>query len=489
MNRAAAVWSWIQRCSVAGSSTLVLASCATHVPQVLGPQIVPKSFASQDPAAPVAWPTAQWWQGFGSEELSDLVSSAQSSNRDIAVAAARVLEARAQVTVQGSPLWPQLNLQPQVTRSSNNASSSSSFSGGQTSGTTTNSFNLSALASFQPDIWGLARDNLHAAQETLKSSRYAQQVVALSVTTNVAVGYFQILSLRERTEIAKEEIAAINSILDVIKLRVSTGKSSHLDLAQEQAQAAAVESQLNTLQEQELEARMSLAVLLGRLPEQLQIAAQNADAIRAPEVAPGLPSQLLGRRPDVAQAEANLAVAHANLDAARAAFFPQFSLTGSGGYASTSLGALVRASNFVWSAGGSLLQVIFDGGKLVGQHRLAVATQQELIASYENAVFAAYADVETALSQVSNNLKAKEHLLEEVNAAREAFEIAQLQYRQGVTDLLNVLQAQQTLFAARDQLSQTSLAHRQAIVHLYAALGGGWEEPRTERTQITDKGP
>lgn len=491
MNRVAPQPSWIHRCSrlVAGLSTLSLAGCATHVPQVLGPQVVPRSFASQDPAAPELWPTAHWWQEFGSEELSELVSSAQSGNRDIAVAAARVLEARAQVTVQGSILWPQLNLQPQVTRSATGpGNSGSSFTNGPTAGTI-NTFSLSALASLQPDIWGLARANLHAAHEALKSSRYAQQAVALSVTTNVAVGYFQILALRERIEIAREEIAAINSILSVIKLRVSTGKSSHLDLAQEQAQAESVESQLTGLEEQELEARMSVAVLLGRLPEQLQIVAQNADAVRAPRVAPGLPSQLLVRRPDVAQAEANLAAAHANVDAARAAFFPQFTLTGSGGYASTSLSTLVRASSFVWNAGGSLLQVIFDGGKLVGQHRLAEATQRELVASYENAVLTAYADVETALAQVSNNLKSREHLLHAVEAAQEAFEIAQLQYRQGVTDLLNVLQAQQTLFATKDQLSQISLAHRQAIVHLYAALGGGWEEPRNERTQLMDRDP
>jgi outer membrane protein, multidrug efflux system len=198
----------------------------------------------------------------------------------------------------------------------------------------------------------------------------------------------------------------------------------------------------------------------------------------------GLPSELLLRRPDVAQAEANLAGAHANLDAARAAFLPQFALAGNGGFASTAINALLHGPNFAWDFGANLLQTVFDGGKLIGQKELARATQQELVASYQSAALNAYADVENALGQVANNSKAALHLGREVEAAREAFTISQLQYRQGVTELLTVLQAQQTLFAAEDQLAQTTLAHMQAVVHLFEALGGGWIEAPEERTQL-----
>jgi multidrug efflux system outer membrane protein len=195
-------------------------------------------------------------------------------------------------------------------------------------------------------------------------------------------------------------------------------------------------------------------------------------------------AELLLRRPDVAQAEANLAAAHANLDAARAAFLPQFALTGNGGFAGTAINALLHGPNFAWDFGANLLQTVFDGGKLLGQKNLAQATQQELIASYQSAVLSAYADVEDALGQVTNNSNAEIHLGREVEAAREAFKISQLQYRQGATDLLTVLQAQQTLFSAEDQLAQTTLAHMQAVVHLFEALGGGWVEPTEERTQF-----
>jgi outer membrane protein TolC len=172
------------------------------------------------------------------------------------------------------------------------------------------------------------------------------------------------------------------------------------------------------------------------------------------------------------------------VDAARAAFLPQISLTGSGGFVSTAISTLLQGSNFGYAYGASLLQTIFDGGKLAGQKDLADATEKEFVAHYQSAALNAYSDVETALIQVANNRKAEDHLRREVAAAQEAFEITQLQYRQGTTDLLNVLQAQGQLFGAEDQLAQTVQASRQASVHLYEALGGGWVENPDDRTQM-----
>lgn len=465
------------RC-VAALSVTALTACATRAPQVLTPQIVPPGFAGQTATRDPIWPQSRWWTDFASPELSELIVRAQADNRDLAIAAARVLQAQARRTIQQSGLFPQITGQAQAQRSS------SVPSGTHQPATTTNAFDVSVAASYELDLWGQQRANVRAASEALKSAAFAQRAVDLTLTANVASTYFNVLTLRERTAIANEDITAINSLLDIIKLRVATGSTSHLDLAREQAQVEAVEAQLPVLEEQELEARMALAVLLGQTPESLQVKEANTEAVRMPEVGPGLASDLLSRRPDVAQAEANLAGAHANLDAARAAFLPQFSIAGNAGYASTTLGALLRGPSFFWSAGANVLQTIFDGGKLIGQKRLAAATQQELIASYQSAVLSAYADVETALGQVANNRKAEEHLQREIASAREAFDIAQLQYRQGAADLLIVLQAQQTLFDARDQLAQIRLARLQSVVHLYEALGGGWVEPEEERTQF-----
>ena len=180
----------------------------------------------------------------------------------------------------------------------------------------------------------------------------------------------------------------------------------------------------------------------------------------------------------------NLAAAHANLDAARAAFFPAVSLTGSGGFVSAAVGTLIQGANFGYAHGLNLVQTIFDGGQLIGQKDLAKATEQSFIAGYQSAALNAYADVETALTQVANTSRAVDHLTREVEAAREAFGIASLQYRQGAADLLTVLQTQQTLFQAEDLLAQSALANRQAIVHLFEALGGGWQEAPADRTQI-----
>src|ERR1700733_6585793 len=472
------------RCGLAAWSAL-LCGCATHVPQALTPQILPQSFVGQDAGRDSVWPKLDWWLQFGSPELSELIVRAQTDNRDLAVAAAGVVEAHAQTVIQRASLFPQLNLQAQGQRSGTNGAPSSNVNTSPIG----NSFGLTFGASYELDFWGLARSNLRAATESLKSARFAQQVVALTVTANVAETYFSVLALRKRIAIAKEDVLAIRDILKTIELRVSTGKSSHLDLAQERAQVESVEAELPLLQEQELEARMALAVLLGHTPETLEVKTSSLEAVRLPLVNPGLPSDLLLRRPDVAQAEANLASAHASLDAARAAFLPQFALTGSDGLASAAIGALLHGPRVAWDYGGSLLQTVFDGGKLVGQKKLAEGTQQQLIASYQRAVLNAYADVETALGQVHHYDLAEQHLGHEVDAAREAFQISQLQYRQGTTDLLTVLQSQQTLFSAEDQLAQTTLARMQSVVHLYEALGGGWLEQSQERTQFTPSPP
>jgi multidrug efflux system outer membrane protein len=193
---------------------------------------------------------------------------------------------------------------------------------------------------------------------------------------------------------------------------------------------------------------------------------------------------LLLRRPDVALAEASLASVHANVDAARAAFLPQISLIGSGGFLSGTIGTLLQVSNSGYTYGAGLLQAIFDGGKLIGEKRVAEATQKQYIAAYQNAALNAYADVESALIEVANTGRAESHLRSLITAAQEAFEISQLQYRQGAADLIIVLQAQQTLFSAEDQLAQTVLANRLASIHLYEALGGGWVEKPEERTQF-----
>jgi outer membrane protein, multidrug efflux system len=458
-------------------ASLFVAGCATPVPQMLNASMVPQKFTGPAAATAPLWPDAGWWQEFRDPQLANLVAAAQANNLDLTAAAARVLQAEAQSRIQRAALFPQLTGQAAYSNGACRGAACNQYQVGKTS-----SVNLNA--SYAIDVWGLAHDNWRAAQEQLKSAHFARQSVALAVTANTANQYFTVLALRRRLAIAHENIDAIDGILEIIRLRAKAGAISHLDLAQEEAQLESVEAQLPGLEIAEQEALFTLAQLLGRPPEGFEVDGHDLDHIAQLQVSAGLPSDLLLRRPDVAQAEANLAAAHANVDAARAAFLPQLSLTGSGGLISTAIAALLHGSNFGYSYGAGLLQTLFDGGRLSGQRVLATGVQKELVADYQSAALNAYVDVEDALIEVASTRTAQDHLVREVDAAREAFGIGQLQYRQGATALLTVLQAQQTLFSAEDELAQMNLANCQAAVHLYEALGGGWVENAADRTQF-----
>jgi NodT family efflux transporter outer membrane factor (OMF) lipoprotein len=437
------------------------------------------------------WPSADWWKAFGSDELSGLVTTAQTNNLDIAVAMANVLQATANRDIARAALFPTVDLQGTAQRSRSPGSTvtvpngKGGFTTTESPAFTGNQFGVLLNGTWVPDIWGLAQDNLRAADEALKSSRFAQQEVALTTTATVADTYLDILALREEIATIEQNIQAADRILTITRAQVTNGVSSQLDLSQQEAAVEGQIAALPPLREQEREAVFALAILLGRPPEGFAVAAQNMDTLKSPLVAPGLPSALLERRPDVAQAEANLASVHGNVDAARAAFFPQLSLSGDGGLASAAIGTLFKASSFEWSLGATALQTVFDGGRLFGESDLAKAQQLGLISTYRKTVLTAFESVEASLGQVANFGDEQAALEKEVAASANAFRISELQYREGIVALLTVLQAQQTLFAAENQLILVKLSRLQADVGLYQALGGGWTENPDEATQKT----
>jgi NodT family efflux transporter outer membrane factor (OMF) lipoprotein len=461
---------------------LVAAGCTTPNPTPLDkPGDVPPAFTAPvvDKQAPI-WPEANWWMNFRSDELPALMQTAQKENLDLSAAAARVLQAEAQDGVAFSNLLPTINLQGNANRQRTSSGSTSANGLGGIS-RTFNSFGAGVAASYSADFWGLYRDKLYQARENLRAARYAESVVGLTVASSVAQQYFTVLATRERIVIARQNIDAAKRILVVVQAKVTNGVSSNLDLAQEQSLVATQEARLPGLIEQEREARYALAILLGRSPEGFDVNAQNLNGIISPSVQAGMPSELLLRRPDVAQAEANLFAAHANVDAARAAFFPVVNLTAGRSYASSFADTLFSPSSMAWSIGASLVQTIFDGGRLKAQDDLALAQQQEQIATYRKTVFTALSNVESALGQVSANNDQLVALTEEVRASTEAFRISELQYREGTIDILSLLQAQQSLFNAQDTLVQTKLARLDSNVSLYIALGGGWSQGQSDK--------
>lgn len=466
---------------LAVACTLATAGCETEVPQALRPADVPKAFTGPLPVGAPVWPKPDWWTGFNSTELTGLITTAQKNNLDLAVAMASVLQAQAQTNIERSALFPTVNADGTAQRARTPAAITGIPGVGAQ---TANSFTATLNASYEVDFWGLARDNLRAAQESLKSATYAQQVVALTITADVADTYLDVLALRQQIAITQQNIDAAKRILAITQAKVTNGISSNLELSQQQSLVAAQEALIPPLREQEHEALFTLAVLLGQTPEGFDVSTQSLDAMTLPAVVPGMSSALLERRPDVAEAEANLAASHANVDAARAAFFPVVTLTGADGSASGTIGKLFRASTMEWSIGADILQTVFDGGKLMGQSDFARAQEYGLVSTYRKSVLQAFSDVETSLGQVSNFGLEQEALEREVKASAEAFRISELQYREGIVDLLTVLQVQQTLFTAENQLVSAKLARLQADVGLYKALGGGWSETAGDKTQV-----
>jgi NodT family efflux transporter outer membrane factor (OMF) lipoprotein len=454
---------------------IALAACSTTPPEPVKPEDMPKAYtapaftAPQTSAAKATGQqvTVEWWKGFSSPELTAFVEEANASNLDIAAAAGRVLQARAQTGVAASALFPSVGVNGDLTRTNQTG-------GGLPVGTAINKFSLTGSASYELDFWGLSLDNLRSARNSARAAIYAQDVVTLTTEADVANTYFSILALRERIDIARKNIDAAKRILAITQAKVSNGVLSNLELAQQTAQVRGQEAQIPRLEEQEREARYSLAILLGRMPEGFDVKGASLEGLGAPPVDAGLPATLLARRPDIAQAEAGLLAAHANLDAARAAFLPGISLNANGGYSATKVGELINPNNLAWSIGVGLIQAIFDGGRLTSERDLAKGHETELIATYRSAVLNALADTETQLGSLSSFSDQERLTADEVANAAEAFRISELQYREGVIDLLTVLQAQQTLFTSQDALIQIKLARLQSNVGLYRALGGGW---------------
>jgi NodT family efflux transporter outer membrane factor (OMF) lipoprotein len=455
--------------------TVFLAACADPPPPVLPPGDVPAAFEQAVPPGALPWPAAGWWMDFNDPQLATLITTAQSGNLDIAQAAARLRQADARARQAGAALLPSIGLNAGANTLYGNANGISQHE---------TDYGAALGASYELDFWGKNRDAALSAQALRAASAADRATVALSVSAAVANTYFQLLSLRERIAVAKADLKSSGAILDVVQRRVTAGYAAASDLTQQRASMAAQQAVLPALEQQELETRGALAILLGRPPEGFAVTGGSLAAIATPVVAPGLPSQLLARRPDIASAEANLAAAHADLKAARAAFLPDVSLTASGGVAYPALAAAIDTlpgTGLAAGIGASLVQVIFDGGRLTAKSEEAEARQEELLAAYRASVIAAFSDVENALGNVAH-LSAQEAVLrEQVSQTQKVLGAAQRKYTAGYADFLAITDAEHGLYNARDQLSDVRKARLVAAVALYKALGGGVLPPSPEK--------
>jgi multidrug efflux system outer membrane protein len=464
----------IRRVFLCGTTAAFLAGCGTTPPPGLQASDVPAAFEQKAPTNAPVWPARDWWTQFGDPRLVALEDQAQAGNLDLAQAAARLRQADARARQAGAALLPSLG-----------AGGTANTFFGQANGVSQHETDYSAglQASYELDFWGKNRDLSDSAQAALRASHADRATIALSVTAGVANSYFQLLALRERIAVARANLKSSQDILGVVQRRVSAGYAANADLLTQRAALAAEQALVPPLEQQELEARNALAILLGRPPEGFTVAGDGLGALAPPAVAPGLPSALLTRRPDIIAAEENLVAAHADLAAARTAFFPSISLTANGGIAYPALAAAIDTLpglGLAAGAGVALAQTIFDGGRTQGKIDEARAHEEELLAAYRAAVIAAFSDIENALGSFAHLGAQEAALREQVTQDEKVLRAAQRKYISGYADFLVVTDAQRTLYAARDQLSEVRRARLAAAVGLFKALGGGFvaEAPR-----------
>jgi outer membrane protein, multidrug efflux system len=418
-------------------------------------------------------PKLDWWRGFRSKELTDLIEEAQSSNFDVAAAVARILQADAASKIASAALYPNANLNASATRS--RSSQANDNSGGGRSERV--SYTAFLNASYEIDFWGKNRAISEAAQELAAASRFDRDTVVISTVVSVATAYFQVLSSQDRIRIARQNVEAADRVLTLIKQRFEAGTASALEVAQQETLVAQQRASIPPLDQTLRQNVATLALLVGRAPSFVKVRGGSVFRLTLPRVTPGLPSELLIQRPDIRFAEAQLASADASVVAARAAFFPSISLTGEHGVVSSALKNLFTPQAIFYQIAAGLVQPVFDGFRLEGQLEQAKGRQLELLSDYRKSIISGFADVERALIAIADNAELERLQQQVVTASRQAFNIAESRLREGTVDLTTVLITQQALFNAQDNQVVARLARLQAVLSLYQALGGSWMPP------------
>ncbi|MEQ8178683.1 MAG: efflux transporter outer membrane subunit [Amphiplicatus sp.] len=438
------------------AAALSLAACASVTPPVAEITALPSSFEYADPSIEGAVPEKEWWRAFGDPSLDALIADALAANQDIAGGLARVRQARASVRSANASLFPSIS-----GGLSTGADSADDFSSWSSSGR--------ASASYQLDLFGQNRASRKGARASYDAAQFNQRALELTVEADVAFTYFSIIALRERLQVARDNLDISERIYGIVETRYRAGDVSGFDMASQEASIANARARIPSLEQQLISLETALAVLLGRVPEGYRAPAGDALALTPPSIDIGLPSELLLRRPDLLAAEAGLRGADADVAAARAAFFPSIDL--SAGLAAASL---TGGADLIGSLAGSLSQTVFSGGRLEAGLAGAKAGADAQIAAYRQATLNALRDVETGLVSLDTAEQREEQLRIARDASQRSLTLAEIRYRSGADDLTSLLNAQATFFNASDSLVQARLDRLTAATDLFVAVGGGW---------------
>jgi multidrug efflux system outer membrane protein len=453
---------------------LVLEAGCLMGPKYKRPSIdVPQEYrapAPQEASQASSLGNEQWWKVYQDPALTQLIHTAIAQNYDVRIAAARVLEAQAQVGITRANQLPSASVGAE-TFSEQNAKVTNLFPAYQVNG---GELNLSVI--WNLDFWGKYRRQTEAARAQLLATEWGQRAVISSLVANVATAYFQLRALDSELEISKRTLASRQESLKLTLFLENHGSASGLDVSQAEQLVYTASETIPDLERQIQQQENVLSVLLGENPQSIPRGRALTDQPVPQNVPAGLPSELLERRPDVRQAEENVVAANAQIGVAKAAFFPNLSLTGLGGLESNALHQFITTPSETWYGAFNVSQPVFQGGALRSQLRFARANWQETVLSYQQTV-------QNALEQVSNSVVAsqkdrefreQQELL--TQAAQQTDQLSEVLYKNGGASYLQVLTSETNYFSAELNLVQAQLNERLALVQLYQSLGGGWQQ-------------
>jgi len=409
-----------------------------------------------------------WWQVFQDPQLQELIRTALKQNYDLQLATERINAARAQVAISRSRLFPQVQ-------------GNSDFSGGKEHNfqTKSNFLLLTADAAFQLDFFGRLRRATEASRAELLATEDARQTVILTLVSDVAGAYFALLQLDLQLQITRETVKTQQDSVKLTNLRVEHGVATRLDVLQAQQVLDSANAQIPDLERRIAQEENAISILLGNYPQAVPRGRPLVEQPLPPEVPPGMPSSLIERRPDIREAEQVLVSANAQIGVAKAQFFPQIALTGSGGGSfgrSSAFSSLMSSQVGIWSYGAQMSQPIFTGGALRGNLRAAESQHQQALISYRQTIQRAFGDVSDALIGYEKLHQVRIRQEDTVRDLQESVRLSDMRYKGGTTTYLEVLDGQRSLFSAELTLAEARGTEYQSLVQLYRALGGGWQQ-------------
>jgi multidrug efflux system outer membrane protein len=455
------------------SVLLVLTGCMVGPKYKRPPVTVPDTYRGLAPdAAPqsnASLGDEKWWEVFQDPQLQGLIREALSQNYDVRIAATRVLQAQAVLGITRADQLPTIT---GGASSSNERLPATRIT--PAFETSPSQVNLSLF--WELDFWGKYRRATEAARANLLATEWGQRAVLSSLVSNVASSYFQLLELDSEMEISRNTLASRKESLRLVEVRAKGGATSMLDVRQSEQLVYTAAGSIPDLERRIEQEENLISTLLGKNPTPVTRGKPLVESVILPTVPAGLPSSLLGRRPDIQSSEQQLVAANARIGVAKAAYFPQITLTAVGGYQSSALTSLFTGPAGLWSVGGQLAQPIFTGGRIRSNVRLTEAQQQEAVLVYQQSIQQAFREVSDSLVAYRKNqeFRSQQELL--TNSAQDATRLSDMRYRGGVTSYLEVLDSDTRYFDAQLNLAQARLNERLALVQLYNAFGGGWQQ-------------